>query len=186
MPDTATVRDFRRGQILAAARTIVAEQGLDALTIGALEDRLAFTRGVITYHFDNKDEIVAAVLESALAEIDEATRVQVEASDSVAEKVRAVLRTKVRGFLDHREAGLILLSFWGRITSDAKIRAANARLYATYRRQGARLTGDENIAALLVGMVIGIVTQEYFQPGAFDVDAATEEAARCVLARLAK
>ena len=30
---------------------LVAEQGLDALTFGALEDRLAFTRGVITYHF---------------------------------------------------------------------------------------------------------------------------------------
>src|ERR1700722_2409301 len=76
LPDS--VRDLRRGQILTAARRLVAEHGLEALTIGALEDRLAFTRGVITYHFANKDEIVRAVFASAIDEIDASVRREVE------------------------------------------------------------------------------------------------------------
>ncbi len=188
-----TVRDFRRGQIVAAARALVARGGLEALTIAALEKRLEFTRGVITYHFRDKDEIVDAVLESAVAEIDAATDAEVRASLSFEEKVEAVLRSKVRGFLDNPEAAFVLLTFWGRILTDRRVRALNARLYANYRRQGARLAARApgassataaDVAALLVGTVIGIVVQVYFEPGAIDPDRCVREAAATFAARL--
>ena len=194
MPET--VRDFRRGQIVAAARRIVAEQGLDALTFGALEDRLSFTRGVITYHFASKDEIVRAVFASAIEEIDAAVGAEVAASASIEEKVRAVLRANVRGFVDRAEAGKVLLSFWGRLSSDAEVRRLNAELYARYRAQCAKLlrkagssgaiarVDPKTMAAVLVGIVLGIATQHYFEPGGVDVDLAIEEAVACVLARL--
>ncbi len=194
MPET--VRDLRRGQIVDAARRLVAEQGLEALTIGALEDRLAFTRGVITYHFANKDEIVRAVFASAIEEIDAAVRQQVSAGATIDEKLRAVLRANVRGFVDNEVAGRVLLSFWGRLSADPKVRALNAELHARYRQQAARLlrrarargeiarVDADVVATVLVAVVVGIATQHYFQPGAIDVDAAIEEAARAVQARL--
>jgi AcrR family transcriptional regulator len=193
----ATVRDFRRGQIVAAARAIVAEGGLEALTIGALEARLGFTRGVITYHFRGKDEIVAALFDSAVAEIDASTAAEVEASLDFPAKVAAAIRTKVRGFLDHPEASYVLLSFWSRLRTDRRARERNAQLYAEYRRQAARLiemgrkagafgrVPVAEAAALLVGAVIGIVTQVHFDPGAVDPEACIEEAARMFMARLA-
>jgi AcrR family transcriptional regulator len=192
----ATVRDFRRAQIVAAARRIVAKQGLDALTFGALEEKLSFTRGVVTYHFKSKDEIVKAVFASAVAEIDAAVRAEVEASASIEDKVRAIVRANVRGFVDKAEAGRVLLSFWGRISADADIRRINAELYARYRGRSAKLIKEarragaiadvdpSTIGALLVGVVLGIATQHYFDPGAIDVDAAIEEAARAIIARL--
>ena len=75
MPNASakTVRDFRREQIVATARSIVAAQGLNALTFSSLEAECAFTRGVISYHFKNKAEIVSAVFEDVVREIDEAT-----------------------------------------------------------------------------------------------------------------
>ncbi len=193
------LRDLRRSQIVAAARALVAAGGLEALTIGALEKRLDFTRGVITYHFRDKDEIVEAVLASAVEEIDAATVALVQARATFAEKVEAVLSTKVRGFLDRREAAHVLLSFWGRILHDRRARAVNARLYEAYRAQSARLLEDGRragevvrgvavrvVAALLVGAVIGIVTQVLFDPdGAVDPDACVREAARMFAARLA-
>jgi AcrR family transcriptional regulator len=194
LPDT--VRDLRRGQIVAAARRLVAEQGLDALTFGALEDRLAFTRGVITYHFANKDDIVRAVLASAIDEIDAAVRAEVDAGTTAADKVRAMLGATVRGFVDRAEAGRVLMSFWGRLPSDPQVRQLNAELYARYRRAAAkvlrRARADGAIAkidpavmaSLLVGLVLGIAMQHYFDPGSIDVDAATEEAVQTVLARL--
>jgi AcrR family transcriptional regulator len=192
-----TVRDFRRAQILVVARRIVAEQGLEALTFGALEDQLAFTRGVITYHFASKDEIVRAVFASAIAEIDAAVQSEVEAGATIDEKVRAVLRANVRGFIDRAEAGRVLLSFFDRLSADPETRRLNAELYARYRARSAKLlkrardAGEiakidpATMGALLVALVLGIATQHYFEPGAIDVDAAIEEAARTVSARLA-
>lgn len=194
MPDT--VRDLRRGQIVAAARRLVAEQGLDALTFGALEDRLAFTRGVITYHFANKDDIVRAVLTSAVEEIDAAVVAEMEAGHTLDDQVHAMIGGTVRGFVDRAEAGRVLMSFWGRLGSDPKARQLNAELYARYRRGAAkvlrRARGRGEIgridpgvmAALLVGIVLGIAMQHYFEPGSIDVTAAVEEGARTVLARL--
>jgi AcrR family transcriptional regulator len=192
-----SLRELRRSQIVAAAREIVADHGLTALTIGALEERLGYSRGVMTYHFRDKDEIVDAVLASALAEIDQATHAQVVAGATAIDKVGAVLRANLHGFLGHREAGLILLSFWGRLGSDPKARKANARLYAVYRERAATLlTGGiasgafakadvPALAAVIVGLILGIVSQAYFEPGSIDAESALEEAVACVVARLA-
>jgi AcrR family transcriptional regulator len=191
-----SVRDLRRGQIVSAARRLVAEQGLEALTIGALEDRVSFTRGVITYHFANKDEIVQAVFASAIDEIDAAVRREVEGGKAVEDKVRAVLHGNVRGFVDSEVAGRVLLSFWGRLSADPVVRKLNADLYAKYRRRAAKLLRSARadgligqvdptvMGALLVAIVLGIATQHYFEPGSIDVDAAVEEATKTVMARL--
>ncbi len=196
MPDS--VRDQRRHEIVAAARRIVAEQGLDALTFGALEDSLSFTRGVITYHFASKDEIVRAVFASAIGEIDAAVRAKTDVAASIEDMIRAVIHGNVRGFVDRAEAGRVLLSFWGRLSSDAEIRRINAELYARYRSHCAKLlqkarasrtTGKsdpDTMATLLVGLVLGIATQHYFEPGAIDVDAAIDEAAKTVIARISR
>jgi AcrR family transcriptional regulator len=197
MPAPETLRELRRGQIVAVARKIVADEGLEALTIGSLEARLAFSRGVITYHFQNKDDIVHAVLESAIEEINAGIDAQLGADLSSEEKLRTMLKMYVRGFLEHVEATRILLSFWGRISSDKRARKANANLYAAYRKGMAQLVeagkvagefaADANVdavAAALVGVVVGIAMQSYFEKGSIDADAAIEEAAIGAVARL--
>ncbi len=197
MPAPETLRELRRGQIVAVARKIVAEEGLEALTIGSLEARLAFSRGVITYHFQNKDDIVHAVLESAIGEINAGTSAQLGPTQSAEERVRTTLRMYVRGFLERVEATRILLSFWGRIGSDKRARKANATLYAAYRRGATHMieagkasgefAADVNVdamAASLVGVVVGIAMQAYFEKGAVDTDAAVDEAAQAFIMRL--
>ena len=189
-------RSLRRREIVAAARRLVAREGLEALTIAALEKRLDYTRGVITYHFRDKLDLVHAVLESAVEEIGSATLSGVRESPGAAGKIEAVLRGMVGGFLERREAGLVLLSFWSRLNSDPRSRRLNARLYRTFRRQSALLlrsalrtlepasVSPEPSAVLLVGLVLGIAAQAYFDPGAVDVEAALREAARLLRAGL--
>jgi AcrR family transcriptional regulator len=191
-----TVRDLRRSQIIAAARALVSQKGIEALTIAGLEARLGFTRGVITYHFTDKDEIERAVLESAVADIDQALRAALDASASHEDRLRTIVRANVRGFVDRPEAGRVLLSLWARLSSDARLRTLNAELYARYRRgtrklleSGAR-AGDfvdvdpDAAATFVVGAVLGIVLQWYFDPDAIDREAATEIACDAVAARL--
>jgi TetR/AcrR family transcriptional regulator, fatty acid metabolism regulator protein len=192
----ANLRDRRRAQIVTAARAIVARGGIEALSFSTLEDQLEFTRGVITYHFAGKEEIVAAVLESAVAEIDGATSAELEASASLEERIRAVLRTKVHGFLGHPEAAEILLAFWAQLAREGPVRQLTAQLFATYRAQSARLVraarrqsprcaaDPDAMAALLVSTVIGLVIQSRFEPDAIRVEAAIEEAVQTFAVRL--
>lgn len=197
MPSLASPRrDRRRAEIVSAARRIVAERGLEALTFAALEKKLEFTRGVTTYHFRDKDDLLRAVLESAVREIAQATESEVRAQDSPADKLRALLHTQTRGFLDRVEAGRVLFAFWSRLQADEGARRRNALLYAAYRRQTARLLKEgmrlgafraapvEPLAALVVGIVLGLVAQQHFAPGAVPLDAAVDEAAAALLARL--
>ncbi len=189
-------RDLRRGQIVAAARRLVAEGGHGALTIGALEKVLGFTRGVITYYFENKDEIVLAVLDDAIAEIDRATALEVAAEAHATDKVRAAVRGMVRGFLSIEEAGRVLLSFWSRLREDSRAAEKNAALYRRWRAAASELVrrgqasgelgeGDpEAIGALMVGIVIGVVTQVSFEPGATDPERIVDEASAALIAGL--
>ncbi len=195
LPEIHTLRDLRRSQIVAAARAIVAERGLEALTFAELEARLAFTRGVITYHFKDKDEIVLAVLESAVSDFDAGALAEVRARDTLPDKVRAAIEGRVRGLLERPEAMLILVSFWARVRSDPSIAEPNARLFRQWRAQAAtlvRLAQAEGVAtgldpatgaALLVGQVVGIVTQVLFDPTALSIDALIDEATATTLAR---
>jgi len=188
-------RARRRAEIVAAARGLVAAEGLEALTFGALEDRLDFTRGVITYHFRDKDELVEAVLDSAVEEVAAAASAA-GARGTPEERLRGVLRAVLGGFLKRPEAGRVLFSFWSRLATSPRIRARNARLYGAYRRQAARLLREgmrsgafarvpaEPLAAVMVSVVLGLAAQSYFAPGALDAEAAIDEAARSLLARL--
>ncbi len=197
MPELATVRDLRRHQIVAAARAIVAEEGLGALTFSALEKRLAFTRGSITWHFRNKDEIVAAVLDDAVAEIDRAAIAAIRSEATLSDRARAVVREMVLGYLGESDAGQVLLSFWGRLRDDPAAAERNALLYARYRGYSVELVriGQERgefrtdadpevMGALLVALVLGIALQALFEPGAIDVEAAVAAAGDAVVAHL--
>ena len=201
MPDPApsieTVRDLRRHQIVDAARRIVGSEGLDALTFGRLEQTLSFTRGVITYHFRNKEEIVHALLDDALDEIYRGVVDEVQATDAPVDAVAAVIGGMVRGFLEKRDAAFVLLSFWGRLQSDPAVADKNAELYRGYRQSAAALVrrgqqegalsaaiDPDAAAAVMVGLVIGIAGQALFEPDAIDVDGAVALSAEVMRAGL--
>lgn len=203
MADKEALRQLRRSQIIDVARKLVATEGLSALTIGALEERLDFSRGVITYHFQNKDEIVYAVLGSAITQLDGVVLARVAQSAAPRERIFAVMDGMVRGFVEsHREAGNILLAFTEPAGGDPRAAEITRNLYARYRAQSLRLLhevcaparpthhgGDAPadlaaIATLMVSMVIGVATQATFAREAVPIAEAIEEACQMLYARL--
>lgn len=194
--EVATLRDLRRQQVVAAARGIVAQHGLEALTFAALERELGYTRGVITWHFRNKDEIVAAVLQDAVEDIDRVALPAIVAEQTFTDRARAVLREMVKGWLAG-DAAPVLVTFWGRLQTDADAAETNASLYRRYREYSSELVrrgqaagefdptlDPEAMGVVLVGLVIGIALQELFDPGAVDVESAIRAASDTVVARL--
>ena len=63
------VRGIRRKQILDATKRVVVEKGWTEVTILDICHEAGISSGVITYHFQNKDEIMFALLEEILAQI---------------------------------------------------------------------------------------------------------------------
>ncbi len=182
------LRAQRRAEIIAAAGPIIVAHGLDGLTFGRLEKALPYTRGVITHHFSSRRAIVDALLEQAIDEVDSATRTDfLESTTGLCEQVRAVLWSKVRGFLAHPEATTILLAFWTRAHRDERGRQVNQRLFERYRQQVREAFPPhpdlDALATLMVGTVIGVVLQVQLAGGDAedsDVDArrSVEVAAR--------
>lgn len=156
--------------------------GLEGLTIAKLEEALGVSRGVITYHFTNKDEIVHAVLASAIEEIDIAIVTNVRAGKSASQRARTALTTTTLEYVRRTDALRILLSFLGRSISDPTAHEQTSQFYAKYRAWSAvlvdeaRASGEfRNVStkassALLVGVTLGIAVQAYFDADAIDVD----------------
>jgi AcrR family transcriptional regulator len=54
-----------RDRILAVASELFVEQGYDATSLREIADRLGFTKAALYYHFQSKEQILAALLEPA-------------------------------------------------------------------------------------------------------------------------
>lgn len=67
------VGSIRRKQIIGAVRQIIARDGIEAVTIANIATELGTSRGVVVYHFDNKEEILREVLVSAMHDADRAS-----------------------------------------------------------------------------------------------------------------
>jgi AcrR family transcriptional regulator len=59
LPETAR-------KLLIAAKAVVAEQGFEALTLNAVSERAGENKAMISYYFDNKAGLIAAVLDSVI------------------------------------------------------------------------------------------------------------------------
>jgi AcrR family transcriptional regulator len=57
------VRSQRREQIIDAAVSVIAERGLQNLSLSEIEKKAGMSRGQLTYYFPTKDEILLAVFD---------------------------------------------------------------------------------------------------------------------------
>jgi AcrR family transcriptional regulator len=58
----------RREQIVMAAIDVLYESGFAAASLGAIAERIGVSKGVISYHFTGKDEVLSEVMAHVLAE----------------------------------------------------------------------------------------------------------------------
>src|SRR5437868_13019807 len=61
------VGSIRREQIVDAAVAVIAEQGIQELSLSEIETRADMSRGQLTYYFKAKEDILLAVFDRLLA-----------------------------------------------------------------------------------------------------------------------
>jgi AcrR family transcriptional regulator len=60
------IRGQRREQIIDAAVAVIAERGLQHLSLSEIEKKAGMSRGQLTYYFPAKEEILLAVFDRYL------------------------------------------------------------------------------------------------------------------------
>ena len=62
-----TIAEIRRTEIVDAAAAVIAEQGIQHLSLSEIEAKVGMSRGQLTYYYKTKEEILLAVFDRLLA-----------------------------------------------------------------------------------------------------------------------
>jgi TetR/AcrR family fatty acid metabolism transcriptional regulator len=82
------IEQARREQIVGAAVDVLYESGFAAASLGAIAERIGVSKGVISYHFTGKDEVLREVIAQVLAEARADMVPRIEAARSYREALR--------------------------------------------------------------------------------------------------
>jgi AcrR family transcriptional regulator len=170
-PPKASVRDQARGlfrdALLAAAEAEFADKGFHAARIQDIAARAGVAVGTLYNHFEQKDELLRAILDNRKVELFEQTAPRADDPDNFDDVLRAYYRRVFEFVAKHRafyavagEAGF----FGAEPTTPSTMRIAQQyrhRLEAIIRRgldEGAIAGADEKfLARMLAGSVRGVL-----------------------------
>jgi len=157
------VGSIRRKQIIGAVRQIIAREGIEAVTIANIATELGTSRGVVVYHFDNKEEILHEVLVSAMRDADRSAlrigAVTLESNDyaSVITQVAKLARST-------GDWWKIYFAYLAHAHVNPVYREALAWSDENYRNALAKTLGDTDRAAIMLALMKGLAMQMAVMP----------------------
>ena len=162
-----------RGRVLAAAVELADEEGLDALTMRRLAERLGVEAMSLYYHVVNKEALLDGVAEVIVSEINEAAA-QVEGPDpeddwKTAMRMRILAAREV--MLRHRWAPKVLET---RTTMNAALLHYYHSLLEILRAGGVSWDLAHHSMHALGSRALGF-TQELFEPASEEEEEASDE-----------
>jgi TetR/AcrR family transcriptional regulator, fatty acid metabolism regulator protein len=181
--------EARRRQIVAAALETIASQGYSQTSIGEIAKQLEVSKGVISYHFASKQELITDLINSILAAQNSAIRTSVEAAEGAPARLRAYITASFAHMAANRSATVALVDLWGSFTSPEARRAFSATAYDPCRahlmkilrlgqEQGVFGDFDPNVLATTIQAAIdGVMLQWVFDATAVDLDRCAAELA---------
>lgn len=120
------IEEARRAQIIEAAIETIAEVGYPNASLARIARTAGISKGVISYHFNGKDELMDQVVTGVYTEIAETVVPRILAQDSAP----AMLRTHVRSVAEYGLAHRGRLAAVGEIFIHARDAEGNPRFGA--------------------------------------------------------
>jgi TetR/AcrR family transcriptional regulator, fatty acid metabolism regulator protein len=96
------IETARRAQIAAAAIDTIAEVGYAGASFARIAERVGISRGLISYHFAGKDDLMKEVVHQAAEETKAYIRPRVLAKSTGPEMLRAYIESNLAFMRDHR------------------------------------------------------------------------------------
>ncbi len=165
-------------RLVAAARTLLARGGFEALTVEGVAAEAGAYRDSVRYYFGSKAAFIAAVVDSlahdqSLAAVAE-TRVQPPGEG----RVHALVAGD-RQLVDDRDSFRDFFAIFPHVLLDEELRSRVAGLYDWYRDLYAGAMGDataigeerlRRFASLMVAVTDGLAVQKLLDPESVDLD----------------
>jgi len=176
----------RRRQIIDAAIEVIAEVGYAKLSFAKIGRRAKISPSLISYHFDDKRDLVSSLVEDINNSLEQTLTATAEGADSHRAAVRAVVEGFIR-FADSHRGHLIALS---QIASGTRDEATESPVVDSGvavaeweeqvlagQRAGEFLPGDARAKALCVHGALEFIPHEIYTNPDVDVDRLSREVA---------
>lgn len=89
------VSEFRRGQIIDAARTVFARRGFEAGIIDEIAREAKIAKGTVYLYFRSKSEIYKAVFDRDMKELKQSTIDRIQAAGTLRHKIEAFILARL-------------------------------------------------------------------------------------------
>jgi AcrR family transcriptional regulator len=185
------IEQQRRSQIVDTAIQTIATQGFSQASLAEIAKEAGISKGVISYHFDGKEELVEEILRSLLRKPAEFVKERVSRASTSLEKLRAYVEANFDFMRDNRVGYVALVDLWGqrgfgRDSLNADAYEPSRHYLAHLLEEGLR-TGEmraltvKPTASLIQGAIDGVMLQWVLDEKAVDLEIAKQEVVAMVL-----
>jgi TetR/AcrR family transcriptional regulator, fatty acid metabolism regulator protein len=101
-PERTFIETARRAQIAAAAIDAIAEAGYAGASFARIAEKLGISRGLISYHFADKDDLIKQVVHQAAEQAKAYIRPRILAESTGPGMLRAYIESNLAFMRDHR------------------------------------------------------------------------------------
>ncbi len=128
------IEEARRKQIVDTAIRTIATRGYSGASLAEIAREAGISKGVISYHFAGKRELVKEILSRLLAEPAEFIKQLVDAAGRASDKLRAYVTANFEFMKSHRNHYVALVDLWESRASSAEGNRFKGEAYEPSRR----------------------------------------------------
>jgi AcrR family transcriptional regulator len=185
--ETGKQRSFtevaRRAQIVDEAIRMIAEAGYARASLGQIAARLGISKGVISYHFASKDELIQEIITTTIAEGAAFMSAFRGRPGSAAAELRAYIEGEIAFLESHRNHAIALVEiYYARVADYAPHRqqfiSALQEMLERGQRSGEFRPFSAHVMAIAVRAAIEALPPLLAEGAALDLRAYSEELAQ--------
>jgi len=192
------IEEARRRQIVETAIQTIAVQGFSQASLAEIARKAGISKGVISYHFAGKDELVEEILRSLLRQPAEFIKERVGQRETALEQLRAYIEANFEFMESHRDNYVALVDLWGRRGNSEEENRFNADAYEPSRHYLAHIleAGREReefrhvpvraTASLIQATIDGVMLQWVFDETSIDLDVSRAEVLEMITRHVSK
>jgi TetR/AcrR family fatty acid metabolism transcriptional regulator len=183
------INAIRRNQIIEAAIHVIMHKGLVNTSFDEITKKAGISRGLISYHFKNKNELLSSILDRCRKSYKEAVYSASSSSNSLLERVQSCVHRAIELIREDPINYEVLVYFAANARSYPELSNHVQRLWAEFdtNTAGVIRTGQElgvfrrdllpEVAAAIVNSTIaGLALRWLLEPGSYQFDAVAKEA----------
>ncbi len=192
------IEGARRRQIVETAIETIAKQGFSQASLAEIARKAGISKGVISYHFAGKDELVEEILRSLLHQPAEFIKERVGRNETALAQLRAYIEANFEFMESHRDNFVALVDLWGRRGSSEEENRFNAdayepsRHYLSHILESGRERGEfrhlpaRATASLIQAAIDGVMLQWVFDEESIDLDVCRAEVLEMITRHVSK